>query len=161
MHVLFLLNNHIWFKAKSNLIKDKSNFWLAELEQRWLPVVVLDDVPHSPDSSQVFVKALRVDVMQGAGQPGIPVRAGEVNGNLIQRTSDQRKFLQKFQFKNKTTELTVTLIWQPPMMKSRNVYSFTTWKTQKNSSDLSYWNANSLNQIKDTQKASPSISSQW
>lgn len=44
----------------------KSVLFLRELEQTSLPVVVLDDVTHSPDSSQVFVKALRVDVMQGA-----------------------------------------------------------------------------------------------
>lgn len=48
----------------------------------YLPVVVLDDVAHRPDGCQVFIKAVRVDVVQGLGGLGVSVRAGEVDGNL-------------------------------------------------------------------------------
>lgn len=47
-----------------------------------LPVIVLDHTPHGPDSRQVFIIAMRVDVVEGLGVPGIPVGACEVNGNL-------------------------------------------------------------------------------
>lgn len=47
-----------------------------------LPVIVLDDVTHSPDSCQVFIKALRVDVMEGHRGPGVPVGASKINSNL-------------------------------------------------------------------------------
>lgn len=51
-----------------------------------LPVIVLDDVPYSPDGGQVLVVAFRVDVVEGLGRAGITVRSGEVDGNL----ADQR-----------------------------------------------------------------------
>lgn len=51
-----------------------------------LPVIVLDDVPHSPDGGQVLVVAFRVDVVEGLRRAGIAVRSGEVDGNL----ADQR-----------------------------------------------------------------------
>lgn len=47
-----------------------------------LPVIVLDDISHSPDSRQIFIIALRVDVMEGDGGPGIPIGASEINRNL-------------------------------------------------------------------------------
>lgn len=50
-----------------------------------LPVIVLDDITHSPDCSQVFIIAVRVDVMEGLRVPGIPVGAGEINSNLAHR----------------------------------------------------------------------------
>lgn len=49
---------------------------------RGSPVVVLDDVAHRPDGCQVFVVAFRVDEMEGAWNPGVPVRAREVDGDL-------------------------------------------------------------------------------
>lgn len=48
-----------------------------------LPVVVLNDVPHGPDSREVLVDALRADVVQGLRRPGIPVGAGEVHSHLL------------------------------------------------------------------------------
>lgn len=47
-----------------------------------VPVIVLDDVANGPDGSQVFIIALRIDVMQGGGGPGIPVGASKINSNL-------------------------------------------------------------------------------
>lgn len=46
------------------------------------PVIVLDDIAHCPDGRQVLIVALRVDVVEGLGGAGVPVRACEVNGNL-------------------------------------------------------------------------------
>lgn len=46
------------------------------------PVIVLDDVAHRPNSREVLVDALRTDVMQGLRRPGVPIRAGEVDGHL-------------------------------------------------------------------------------
>lgn len=51
----------------------------------YVPVIVLDDITHCPDSSQVLVVASRVDVVEGLGSAGVPVGACEVNGNLPQR----------------------------------------------------------------------------
>lgn len=48
----------------------------------FLPVIVLDDVPHRPDSRQVLIVALRVDVVEGLGSVGIPVGSCEVDGDL-------------------------------------------------------------------------------
>lgn len=48
----------------------------------YLPVIVLDDITHCPDSRQVFIIALWVDVMEGLGIAGIPIGACEINSNL-------------------------------------------------------------------------------
>ena len=48
-----------------------------------LPVIVLDHAAHGPDSRQVLVIAIRADVVEGLREPGIPVGACEVNGNLV------------------------------------------------------------------------------
>lgn len=46
------------------------------------PVVVLNDLPHSPDGRQVFVGAHGVDVVQRGGVEGIAVGGCEVYPDL-------------------------------------------------------------------------------
>lgn len=48
-----------------------------------LPVIVLDDVAHRPDSSEVLVNTLRADVMQRLRRPGVSVGAREVYSHLL------------------------------------------------------------------------------
>lgn len=64
-----------------------------------LPVIVLDDVTHSPDSRQVFIKALRVDIMEGHRGLGIAVGAGKINSNLAQEC---REYEIRYYFNNTT-----------------------------------------------------------
>lgn len=49
------------------------------------PVVVLADLPHRHQRLQVLVGLVRVDVVQGAAVPGIPVGGREVDGYLRRR----------------------------------------------------------------------------
>lgn len=54
-----------------------------------LPVVVYDDVTYGPDGLQVFVVAVRADIVKGLRGHGVAVRACKVNGNLGQRQRER------------------------------------------------------------------------
>lgn len=47
-----------------------------------LPVIVLNDLPNSPDGRQIFVGAHRVDIVQRGRVEGIPVGGCKVYSNL-------------------------------------------------------------------------------
>ena len=59
-----------------------------------VPVVVLDDITHRPDSFQVLIIALRIDVMWGQRGAGIPSRACEVNSNLARGGQIEKEILR-------------------------------------------------------------------
>ena len=48
----------------------------------YIPVIVLDDVAHGPDSREVLVDTLRTNVVQRLRRLGVPVGACEVDSHL-------------------------------------------------------------------------------
>lgn len=52
----------------------------------YIRVIVLDDIAYGPDSREVFVNALRTNVMQRLRRLGIPVGACEVYSHLPKRS---------------------------------------------------------------------------
>lgn len=51
----------------------------------------MDNVTYSPDGLQVFVVAVRADIVKGLRGHGIAVRACKVNGNLAAETERERE----------------------------------------------------------------------
>lgn len=64
----------------------KRHFQITNVKS--LPVIILDDIAHSPDSGQVFIIAFWVDIVEGSRSPGVSIRACKVNGNLAKHTKD-------------------------------------------------------------------------
>lgn len=67
----------------------------SKSREHLVTVIVLDDTTHCPDSSQVFIVALWVDVMEGLGRVGIPVGACEINSNSEVNLTAAHDVIQK------------------------------------------------------------------
>lgn len=110
------------------------------------PIIVLTDLPHCYQSLQVLIGLVRVDVVQWAAVPGVPIGGCKINGNLARKmykmsnmTESVKFFLSLLIFFTKSITWLLIILqvilceqgWNMPngsinyLIRGKNLYFFT------------------------------------